>query len=294
MPTDELQVEEVVRRAIGFTVAPGSGKPWQILLTLTRKAIQREDELPRASDASAGDFSPMEELQHLGEFGMDPWVELYPIQENTAPRHVLDIARHTTDPTEATQWLNRFDSKHKTDTNNQANWVQARPGWNKKGKSIVILLKEWPQPYPVKRFNQLTFTPPRHNFGPILTVWLAEMAPRVRHRYLVIRHSIRYLMEFYNDPRKLKRGEFTGPPPEFEGDVARQEEMREWYAFHTLRRMFYLRFGCSMWQNGKKENRHDVLEEAGTLQGYDLTQDKAWLDYKREVKIRLEKYSRGQ
>ena len=28
--------------------------------------------------------------------------------------------------------------------------------------------------------------------------------------------------------------------------MKRQELMREWYAFHTLRRMFRLRFGCSM------------------------------------------------
>lgn len=305
MAVDEYQVEQVVSEAVGLTYAPQTSKPWQLLKTLTRKAIQKEEGLKRPCDAlqenenwqlvnsefwrESSDLK--QTFEWLQENGMEPWVLLYP-QKTKEIRHVFDIVRHTNNQAHATEMLNVFDPNHKGKRKDKSKWIQARAGWNKEGKSIVVLFEEWPKPYPVKNHrDQWVTLRPRYRFGPLMTAWLAAMAPRVTHRHLVIRHAIRQLSEFYNDHKKLKQGEVTGPPPQFVGDIKRQEEMREWYAFHTLRRMFRFRFGCSMWQNGQGENRHEVLEQMSSLQQFDLNQDKAWKDYKRAVAIQLKKYS---
>lgn len=292
------EFENDVSEAVGFNDVArfqdrnGSAKrkahqhrtPWQLILTLTRKAIAREEKLTSYDQAQKD--GRMWELQFLHETGMDSWTRLYPVKRTLLlgrnedleyPRQVLDIARYTNDLTQATEWLNVHDAEHQGSRVDKSEWKPARPGWNKLNHSIVVVL---PTKAMIERYNG---TRPHYNFGPILTAWLAAMAPHSKKRTIVIRQAIQYLREFEH--------ETTVEPPMFaEMPIKDAETMKDWYAFHTLRRLFRMRFGCGMCQHKVAGQWVETPEPDGPLVEFDIRQDKAWVAYKRAAATAMKKY----
>lgn len=257
--------------------------PWQLILTLTRKAIAREEELTSYDQAQKD--GRMSELQWLHEIGMDSWTSLYPVERTVLlgrmqnlefPRQVMDIARYTNDHAQATEWLNVHDAEHQSTRVDKSKWKPARPGWNKLNHSIVVLL---PTKAMIERYNG---TRPYYTFGPILTAWLAAMAPHSKKRTIVIRQAMQYLREFEHA--------HVEPPVFADMPVKDAETMKDWYAFHTLRRLFRMRFGCGMCQHKVDGEWVETPEPAGALNEFDINQDKAWVAYKRAAATAMKKY----
>jgi len=138
----------------------------------------------------------------------------------------------------------------------------------------------------------------RFSFGPLLTAWLAAMAPHAKYRLLVIRHAIKMLTDFYagDGDKNQEKALMLPRPPIFEtGDNV--DTMNEWYAFHTLRRMFRMCFGCNMFQHQDRSSGSvewvETIEPPGSLQNYDLKEDRAWQTYKKTVKPLLKKFEKS-
>lgn len=325
MHADHLknEIDRIVQEAIGFYSGPETKTPWQRIMSHTRTAIAKEDNLSRANEASRTNkkkaVNPMELLvaieTHL--IGMKPWVDNYPIHDGMDgertwdvpelydedvpwARVVRDIVFYTANQESADKHLNILRPKqgHEYTKEEKSKWKKtAHIGFNKHERQHVVLLDKWPEPCTshiklyytsdegVKKQSALSRAVPRYYFGPILTAWMLAMAPRAKHRTLVIKTAIGMLMTFYNDNQKLQggfNGGATGPPPIFDDEV-----QNEWYAFHTLRRMFRLRFGCSMCQHQKDEEWFETKEPSGSLYNFDPNEDAAFQTYKQEVKARI-------
>lgn len=313
MPTlDEYEIKKAVKVAVGFDstrVQNGQhNTPWQILLTLTRKTIAKEDGLANIRDASHGLFAPMDMLLEWQDLAMTNWYELYPkklpsqsrrkdrnfsIEENDDleyPRHILGIAYYTNDLHQATEKLNVNDTSFTGARLSKDKWQRAHYGWNKKDKCIVV----------VQDTREMIMLASRHrfSFGPLLTAWLAAMAPHAKYRLLVIRHAIKMLTDFYagDGDKNQEKALMLPRPPIFEtGDNV--DTMNEWYAFHTLRRMFRMCFGCNMFQHQDRSSGSvewvETIEPPGSLQNYDLKEDRAWQTYKKTVKPLLKKFEKS-
>ena len=105
----------------------------------------------------------------------------------------------------------------------------------------------------------------RFNAG--MTAFLAAMAPQAFNRFLVIRYAIQEIQRFKPYMRKNREtGELEQWLP---------SKLHEWYAFHLLRRMFRMRFGCSMFPQEEQSGRIDDVR---------LTEDAAWIAYKEGAK----------
>ena len=170
------------------------------------------------------------------------------------PRWTFDIAQYTNDLDKATEALNVFDRRSEQERIPREQWVPARPGFNKRYKSIVIALPTWSM---LQRFQPFgTFNAFR--FGPLLTSFLAAMAPNQPNRIHVIRYAVNELKLFELDTNA--RNEACMP-----------ERLREWYAFHTLRRMYRFRWGVSLFEQP---------EQSGKLDAVKLTQDVAYQYYR--------------
>jgi len=152
----------------------------------------------------------------------------------------------------------------------------AKDGWNKSGKHVVILNGREPV---VDTDWKTAFM--RWSFGPIGTAWLAAMAPRATDRVLVIQHAIKMLKAFYIDD--------DISTPKFTGNLRRRERMMEWYAFHTLRRMFRLRFGCSMVY---MKNAEKAVETRQPLDEVRTSEDAGFMQYKKELRERLKEMAK--
>lgn len=324
----EAEIDRIVEEAIGFYGFPGSKTPWQRIMSHTRKAIAQEDNLSRINEASSTDkktgVNPMELLVAIEthKIGMQPWVDIYPARDggenrtwsidkldlaDVPPiRAVRDIVKHTINQDEADRHLNVFNPKH-GQVYSKTGWKKARKGWNKHERQYVVFLDGWPKTCsshakrhrldenddPVidadgnKVYWPLQRAVPRYYFGIILTVWLLAMAPHAKNRVLVIRQAISRLMGFYNDNQKISgawnRGT-TGPPPMFDGG-----NLNEWYAFHTLRRMFYMRTGCRMCQHEEDGEWVETPEPSGSLYDFDPQKDKAFMLFKQQEAARLKK-----
>lgn len=296
---NDSDIYKRVRVAVGFstktersrsidgttkTVAHQVNTPWQLILTSTRRAIKREDKLDQYNKS----HSKMGSLFDLSDYevGMRPWIDWY--DEWTAikakdqgknsngnlphqrvqryidrlerigmedMRYALFIERYTDDEQQATEWLGQ----------------PAKDGWNKNGKHVVILNGREPVVDTDWLNGHL-----RWSFGPIGTAWLAAMAPRATDRVLVIQHAIKMLKAFYIDD--------DISTPKFTGSLRDRERRMEWYAFHTLRRMFRLRFGCSMVY---MKNAEKAVEIRQPLDEVRTSEDAGFMQYKKELQERL-------
>jgi len=328
----EKQIEIIVAKAIGFDSPTGSKTPWQRLMSQTTKAIAREDDV-REVDAR----KEMSLLLNIETelIGMKDWVDNYPIHDGKDgartwdvpefydedvpwARVARDLVFYAASQEEADTNLNVLKPKqcHEYTHEEKAKWSKtAHKGMNKHERQYVVLLDKRPEACTshvklyfldqegVRKYSGLNRAIPRYYFGPILTAWLLAMAPRSNQRVLVIRAAIRMLMRFFNDNRKLQggfSGGATGPPPMFD-----DEEQNEWYAFHTLRRMFRLRFGCSMCQHQENNRWCETEEPSGRLYDFDPNLDGAFKTYKqqetacvKDLRVRLQngrkKSSAGQ
>jgi hypothetical protein len=154
---------------------------------------------------------------------------------------------------------------------------QARLGWNKRKSNIVIVLSADSL---LKRTTLVTSQSehPNHprkkgtaynvaRFSPTLTAFLAAMAPHAPNRHLVIKYCIQQLIhvKFHIAPYRNS---------ELFHHQWLKDDMLEWYAFHLLRRMFRMRFGCSLFPQP---------ETTGPLSEIRKGQDLAWLYYKNQV-----------
>ncbi len=300
---------EVVRRAVGFTSAddlknPSKRKayrrwqldsrgmkyeahqshaPFHIIMRLTAKAIEKEGD-GRKWHQDLEDLQQYvcckkswvcENYKELSdELGMQRWRVLHHAyiadkqkqkrggQELKLPqcRWVLDIVEYCCDEDEAT--------KHKQS--------KVRPGFNKREDSVVVLL---PFQDMINRIALATSHSPHPNhprstrhvynvarFDPMLTAFLAAMAPGSDHRFLVIKYAIHELIQFnllMHTDRETKE-EYQWLPG----------KLNEWYALHLLRRMFRMRFGCSMFPQP---------EQSGRIQDIRLQEDLGWQAYKDAV-----------
>ena len=322
---DEAKIKRTVKVAVGFdsTVVQNGqhNTPWQILLTRTRKTIKKEDKLRLYRDASFGVNAPMEPLLEWQDLAMLNWYDLYPrrsaahfqpatqmpnesrlgrrnltVEENDMleyPRHVLSIANFTNDLERATEWLNVNDGDYSGSRLSKDKWQRAHVGWNKKDKCVVVV-QDTKMMLTQKGIN-------RFSFGPLMTAWLAAMAPHAKNRLLVIRHAIHMLLEFDasdGDTNQAAKGIMPAAPLIFlDSDGERQEQLRHWYAFHTLRRMFRMCFGCSMFQHQDRSSGRvewvETTEPAGSLRDYDLTQDRAYQTYKKTLKPLLKQFEKS-
>ena len=92
------------------------------------------------------------------------------------------------------------------------------------------------------------------------------MAPDAKGRSLLIRYCIDELKLFQ---LHMHRDRETGELYQWLPD-----RLIEWYAVHTLRRMFRMRFGCSMF---------DQEEQSGRIKDIRLTQDRGFQAYQNAV-----------
>lgn len=312
------EIDDIVLRAVGITSGPQSATPWQLLMTHTRKAIAKEDNI-RTNDAHIdcknGALSPMSILVDIEDKPQifDSWLSLYPARDGGIGeryagdiykdeirdpnpleiRHALDIVRYTADQKQADEYLNVNQSQPDKEISEtkKLKWSKCRPGFHKLRRCIVANLEEIPKPcsshtrVKVKiggNIHELGRAVPRHYFGPILTVWLLAMGPHVTHRVFVIRKAIENLKAFYDHNRMIQggfNGGKTGPPPMFTGTPERINEMRDWYAFHTLRRMFRMRTGCCMCMAKQDGKWLPLMEMTSSLDQVDPNQDEAWTTF---------------
>lgn len=302
----ELAHREVVRRAVGFIgsddlknpserkkyrrweldylglkhTAHQSHAPFQIILRLTAKAIEKEGDGRQwhrnLEDLQlyvcSKDAEQKKELEELDEeLGMQSWKLLRLLMEKlrrgelikpTLPdcRWVVDIVEYCCDKDEA--------QKHKRS--------KVQPGFNKREDSVVVLL---PFEDMMRRIALSSSRSPHPNhprgvrhvyntarFDPMLTAFLAAMGPGSDHRFLVIKYAIIELKKFellMATDRQTKE-KYQWLP----------EILEEWYALHILRRMFRMRFGCSLFPQP---------EQSGPIKAIRLTQDLGWLAYKDAV-----------
>ena len=63
--------------------------------------------------------------------------------------------------------------------------------------------------------------------------------------------------------------------------------LNEWYAFHTLRRMFFMRTGCKMCQHRENGQWVETPEPSGSLYNFDPNKDAAFQTYKLQVEARV-------
>lgn len=279
--------EEVVRRAVGFIDAEdlkiprgqhapheldGTGRklqahrsyaPFQIILRCTLKAIMREDDLAGLRYQNLHDLQQFvaiqgAEVNEWENLGMQLWHRLYERRGEPPPRWVLGIEYITDSQDIATERLYVFDTRAQVQNRiSPAKWRQAKPGWNKRNNAIVLLL----DPVAIiERFH----TGRRHafRFGPMLTAFLAACSPGAPNRFLVMKWVVRELQLFEMEPQV-----FQNP--------RHQEAFREWYAFHTLRRMYRMRWGVSLF---------DAPEQSGPLDQIRMTQDVGYQKYKEGCK----------
>ena len=313
---DEAAISKAVKVAVGLNqkaVKKGQHHTgFQILLTLSRKAVKTEDGLLREKDSTTGDNAALVELLQWQELGMEDWWSLYPrrakpkapkkrgerilsLEPNDdleLPRQALDVAFYTNNLDEATKRLNVFDGSHSgwRPRVSKQDWTRASVGWNKKGKSIVVVLDT----ISILNLAQMN----RFSFGPLMTAFLIAMAPKAKNRLLVIRYCIGMLLSFYAAEGEKRESRLEGigfAPPEFtSGDPKRIALMQEWYALHTLCRLFRMRFGCDMFQHQTKVNGYvewvETKQPAGSLQDYDLSKDRRWLTYKKTIKPELKRF----
>lgn len=303
MPNKQLQkqlaLREVVRRAVGFLhpddlkrtkggnadqlkdKAHPSHSPFHIILRLTAKAIEEEGDgrkwhhqlhdLQRyVSSEDAEVCGSWEQL--TDELGMQRWHVLYDAhkldkaQEGEEPqpilpdcRWVLDIVTYCCEEEEAS---------------NQKQYA-ASPGFNKREDSIVVLLplSEFMQRVALSQSRSAHPAHPRSvkavvntaRFSAMLTAFLAAMGPGVPHRFLVIKYAIQELLLF----------EFQTTLDDDENEVRwLPSKLDEWWALHILRRMFRMRFGCSLFPQP---------EQSGRIQDIRLQEDLGWQAYKNGV-----------
>lgn len=253
----ETALLEIVRRTVGFmdaedlkrrrdgslkTQAHASRAPFQIILRLTAKAIAKEDgvKLPRHGDLHelqqlvAIEHAEMQEdICVLEDLGVQPWHVLYQHSaELKEPRWVLDIAFYTNE--EERGQLALYGQ-------NKTVWKPLRPGWNKHNNSIVIycdtstmLLRWWASDTPRNVFR----------FGPILTAYLAAMSQHTPNRWHVILYAVREIKTLQAEDESLKLS----------------EHHRYWYALHTLRRMYRMRWGISLFPQPELSGRLSELQ----------------------------------
>jgi hypothetical protein len=192
-------------------------------------------------------------------------------------RRIVDIAFYTNDKEKATEALYVGDKAEVTNPTSKERRKQARLGWNKRKSNIVIVLSADSL---LKRTTLVTSQSehPNHprkkgtaynvaRFSPTLTAFLAAMAPHAPNRHLVIKYCIQQLIhvKFHIAPYRNS---------ELFHHQWLKDDMLEWYAFHLLRRMFRMRFGCSLFPQP---------ETTGPLSEIRKGQDLAWLYYKNQV-----------
>jgi len=315
----DTEIDRIVLRSVGFSSKNQSATPWQLLMTHTRKAIAKEDGI-RTRDAHTDlehRLSPMSILVDIedNKVGGKRWVDLYPARDGGVGsryaddiyrkeirdpnpldiRHALDIVRYAQSQDQADEYLNVNESGSDQEYSDEikSKWTTCRTGYHKSRRCIVANLEEVPKPctshtrVKVKiggNTHEFGRAVPRHYFGPILTAWLLAMGPHVPHRVFVIRKAIHYLKEFYEDNRKLQgglNGGNTGAPPQFTGSPEYINEMRDWYAFHTLRRMFRMRTGCFMCMAQQDDKWLPLMEMTTSLDQVDPSQDQAWTTFRQ-------------
>lgn len=247
-----LAHREAVRRCVGFVSneelpknTRRSRRPFYLICNLTGKAVEKEgdgrqwhymrDDLQRFICSKDCEEKGNAKQIH-DEFGMQRWhllrvtaKERKAGKTSVVPdcRWVRDIAEYTTEQDVATRikWNlkphQELTKEHKP----------AKPGWNKRNDNIVVLL-----PFS-NAIRRMTGGLNAARFGPLLTSFLAAMAPHAKGRVLVIKYAIEQLLLFEFQFTTDENGnEYQWLP----------EHLVEWYAFHLLRRMFRMRFGCSM------------------------------------------------
>lgn len=289
MPDHEKEIafQEVVRRAVGFIDSEdlktargehppheldGTGRklqahrsyaPFQIILRCTSKAIKREENRGRVRHQDLHDLQrfvadPYAGVDDASSLGVQPWHQLIEQRHEQEPRWVVGVEHVTTDPQEATRRLNVFDERADVDDRMPAiEWRQAKPGWNKRNNAIVLQL------HPVAMLERF-HVGSRHafRFGPMLTAFLAACSPGAPNRFLVMRWIVRELMLFEMEPQIYLH-------------LRQQEAFRQWYAFHTLRRMYRMRWGISLF---------DDPEPSGPLESIRMTADSGYQKYKEGAK----------
>ncbi len=301
----EYEHREVVRRAVGLVCGddlkqmkggqPGDLKdhahknhaPFQVILRLTARAIQAEDDVPKVWHQDLEDLqrfvsSEDAELENSPRFelGMQQW---HVLRTNTGLlpecRWVLDIARYTNDTNQATRWKYVNDERAEVERIPEEKWKPARKGWNKRNSSIVVLLGG-SELLPRTALAVSRSTHPNHprglrniyntaRFNPLLTSFLAAMSPEAPNRFLVIKYAVSELLLFdfqYATDRETGQ-EYTWLKG---GDIA-----CEWYALHTIRRMYRFRFGCSLFPQQELKVPLDQVQRS---------RDLGWIYYKSEVR----------
>lgn len=275
-----LAHREIVRRCVGFVSneelpnnTRRSRRPFYLICSLTGKAIEKEgdgrqwhhmrDDLQRF--ICSKDCEVKGDTEHIhDEYGMQRWhllrvtaKERKAGRESVVPdcRWVVDIAHYCTDQDEAT----RIKWNLKPHEELTEKHTPAQPGWNKRNDNIALL---WPFPHAMRR---ITGAVNAARFGPLLTSFLAAMAPNAKGRVLVIKYAIEQLLLFEFQFTTDQHGkEYQWLP----------EHLVEWYAFHLLRRMFRMRFGCSMFPQA---------EPSGPILRMAPERDLAYQQYKKEV-----------
>lgn len=311
---------EAVRRFVGFLHADDlkrtkgdkealkdnahrSRAPFHLILRLTGKAIENEgdgrqwhsrlvdlqDYVCSSEPHKAGHWQELHERRKrqqndlnagvpypdMMELGMQEWRVLYDAHKHDQGggvpriipdcRWVLDIVQYTTDQDEATRikWNVKRGGKL-TDKH-----TPAKPGWNKRNDNIVVLL-----PF-ASAMRRMTYTVHVARFGPLLTSFLAAMAPDKQGRALVIKYCLQQLLLFERLPMRKDRQTDTW-------HAWLPEHLHEWWAFHLLRRMFRMRFGCSMF---------DEEEQSGPILRMAPERDLAYMKYKATVKKAYQRLS---
>jgi len=240
------------------------------------------------------DGPPPEELMQLG---MEPWVVLHEAykahKRGEAPqiipdcRWVLDIVNYYSDAEEATRHKHKLPTKKDRETDVELpKLIEA--GFHKLEDQFAVLL---PWTHILKRTVLATSKSPHPahprtvrvdgeekprelkrtvyntaRFNPMITAFLAAMGPNADDRFLVIKYGIEQVLQFKPYMRTDREtGEVYQWLP---------SELHEWYALHLLRRMFRIRFGCSMFPQE---------EQSGRMGDVRKSDDKAWRYYKNEV-----------
>lgn len=316
---------EAVRNYVGFVAAvdlwrkkEGSNEqylsrsyaPFQIILRLTAKAVEKEDQKnlrhkhqdlhdlqEYVSSLECVRVKRLEKLE--GELGMQRWDILYEAWQHDKkelderrrilpqPRWVVDIVRYTNNTAQATEWLNVFDNSVEVDRTDKKNWKEAEEGFNKRNNSIVILLPteillaraaivpsksdhpNHPRGGARNRYNTA-------RFGPMITAFLAAMAPNAKGRYLVLRYAVKEVK------RLLQKQEHQWHTRRTTGEELRAipTHLEEWYALHTIRRMYRFRFGISLFP---------YEEVAGPLDQLLKSQDAGYQTYKKKAQRQMNK-----
>lgn len=283
----ERELSERVRRAVGFldaedlkrsrngglkSQAHASRAPFQIILRLTAKAIAKEDgvTLPRFRQltdlqqiVAIPDAELQEEIEELQDLGMQPWHVLYEPREKRGagalkePRWVLDIVNYSNDEDKARKQLYNTDEDEEQELEDKP----LRVGWNKHNNKIVILL---PTKTMIERLYMPQLSLNWFRFGPILTAFLAAMAVHTPDRWLVILYAVKEIKTLQAEDDRLQLS----------------EARRQWYAFHTLRRIYRMRWGISL--SAKQEF-------SGPLDKVRLTQDLGYQEYLEKTRKAIAK-----